>query len=137
VLARRFGLTIGRRTPGFIGYALAAVFIIGASLTRDPISAAVLISLAASTCMLTTAPAWSTCVDIGREHSGTVSATMNTSGQIAAILSQPIVGYSVHWFGDWNVPFWLLAGLFVMGAVCWLFIEPDKPVIGSTLAAAR
>jgi hypothetical protein len=25
----------------------------------------------------------------------TVAATMNTSGQIAAILSQPVVGYSV------------------------------------------
>ncbi len=78
--------------------------------------------------MLTTAPAWSTCVDIGREHSATVAATMNTSGQIAAILSQPVVGYSVKWLGNWNVPFWLLAGLFVMGALCWLFIEPTKSI---------
>jgi hypothetical protein len=69
--------------------------------------------------MLTTAASWSTCVDIGREHSATVGATMNTSGQIAAILMPPIVGYSLKWFGNWNVPFYLLAGLFVMGALCW------------------
>jgi ACS family glucarate transporter-like MFS transporter len=76
--------------------------------------------------MLTTAPAWSTCVDIGREHSATVGATMNTSGQIAAILSQPVVGYSVTLLGDWNVPFYLLGGLFIVGALCWAFVEPRR-----------
>ncbi len=110
----------------------AAVFILLASVATDPVMAAVYIALAASTCMLTTAPAWSTCVDIGRENSGTVSATMNTSGQIAAILSQPIVGYSLDWFHNWNVPFWLLAGLFVMGAICWAFVEPRKPILATT-----
>jgi MFS transporter, ACS family, glucarate transporter len=131
VLAKRYGITVGRRTPGIIGYSVAAVFILIASVTTQPVVAAVLIALTASVCMLTTAPAWSTCVDIGREHSGTVSATMNTSGQIAAILSQPIVGYSVHWFGNWNVPFWFLAGLFVMGAICWAFVQPTKPVFAA------
>jgi MFS family permease len=136
VLARRFGITVGRRAPGIIGYACAAVFIVFASVQRDPVTAAVLIALAASTCMLTTAPAWSTCVDIGRENSGTVSAMMNTAGQFAAIILQPIVGYSVDWLGNWNVPFWLLAGLFVMGAVCWAFVEPTKPVIADPVAVA-
>jgi ACS family glucarate transporter-like MFS transporter len=128
LIRRRFGLTAARRAPGFVGYALAAVLILCASFSTQPIYAAAFIALAAATCMLTTAPAWSTCVDIGREHSATVAATMNTAGQVAAILSQPVVGYSVKWFGNWNVPFWLLAGLFVMGAVCWLFIEPEKPI---------
>jgi MFS transporter, ACS family, glucarate transporter len=128
LLRRRFGITFARRAPGVAGYSLAAVFILLASFATEPVNAAVFIALAAATCMLTTAPAWSTCVDIGREHSATVAATMNTSGQIAAILSQPVVGYSVKWLGNWNVPFWLLAGLFVMGALCWLFIEPTRPI---------
>jgi MFS family permease len=128
LIRKPFGITAARRTPGFIGYALAAVFILLASFATAPIHAAVCIALAAATCMLTTAPAWSTCVDIGRENSATVAATMNTAGQVAAILSQPVVGYSVKWFNNWNVPFWLLAGLFVMGAVCWLFIEPERPI---------
>jgi MFS family permease len=128
LLRRRFGITFARRAPGVAGYSLAAVFILLASFATQPINAAVFIALAAATCMLTTAPAWSTCVDIGREHSATVAATMNTSGQIAAILSQPVVGYSVKWLGNWDVPFWLLAGLFVMGALCWLFIEPTRPI---------
>ncbi len=101
---------------------------IAATLTPDPKTAAVLFALTVATCMLTTAASWSTCVDIGREHSATVSATMNTSGQIAAIVMPPVVGYSLKWFGNWNVPFYLLAGLYVMGALCWMFIDPKKAV---------
>lgn len=131
VLTRKYGLSTGRRAPGIVGYVLAALFIVGASLAADRDIAAISIAFAACTCMLTTAPAWSTCVDIGRQHSGTVSAIMNTAGQLAAISVAPITGYSVDWFDNWNVPFWLLAGLFVMGAVCWRFVDPNQPVTGT------
>lgn len=131
LIARRRGLTAGRRAPGILGYLLAAGFIFAAALTDAPVAAAVLIACAAGTCMLTTATAWSTCVDIGREHSATVGATMNTSGQIAAIASAPIVGYSVKLFGDWNMPFFLLGGLFLVGALCWSFIDPRRPVFAT------
>ena len=53
---------------------------------------------------------------------------MNTAGQIAAIASAPIVGYSVKWFGNWNLPFWLLGGLFLVGAAGWLLIDPRRAV---------
>jgi MFS family permease len=128
VVTKKSGIRAGRRLPGVLGYTLAAVFIICAAVSTAPVTAAVLIGLAAGSCMLTTAPAWSTCIDIGREHSATVGATMNTSGQIAAMASAPIVGYSVKWFGDWNMPFWLLGALFLVGAICWLFIDPKEPV---------
>ena len=93
-----------------------------------------LVATALATCMLTTATSWGTCADIGREHTATVSATMNTSGQIAAILSQPIIGYSVQWFDDWNLPFRLLGVLFLVGAACWLYIDPRKPVFAGAQA---
>jgi MFS family permease len=131
LIARRFGLAAGRRTPGVVGYLLAAMFILSVSAADSPRWAAILIALAAATCMLTTATSWSTCLDIGREHSATVGATMNTAGQIAAIASAPIVGYSLEWFDDWNLPFQLLGGLFLVGAVCWLFVDPRKPVFGA------
>jgi len=136
LIAQRFGVTAGRRTPGVAGYGLAAICICSAAVADEPVTAAVLIAFAAATCMLTTATSWSTCVDIGREHSATVSATMNTSGQIAAMASAPVVGYSVKWFGDWNMPFWLLGGLFLVGSACWLFIDPRRPVFEDGARAA-
>jgi MFS family permease len=130
-ITARHGLRAGRRVPAAIGYSLAAVCITIAALSSEPKTAAVFIALAAATCMLTTAPAWGTCVDIGREHSAVVGAIMNTAGQIAAILSQPLIGYSVKWFENWNLPFFLLGGLFLMGALCWLFIDPHRPVFST------
>ena len=130
-IAARRGLLAGRRTPGIVGYGGAAVFVLAATSASDPKIAAVLFAFTVAICMLTTAASWSTCVDIGREHSATVGATMNTAGQIAAVLMPPIIGYSLKWFGNWNVPFYLLAGLFVMGAACWAFIDPRKPVFGA------
>jgi MFS family permease len=124
----RFGLRTGRRAPGVVGYGVAALLVIAATLSPDSKTAAVLFALTVATCMLTTAASWSTCVDIGREHSATVSATMNTAGQVAAIVMPLVVGYSLKWFDNWNAPFYFLAGLFVMGAVCWMFIDPRNPV---------
>jgi hypothetical protein len=34
----------------------------------------------------------------------------------------------VKWLGNWNVPFYLLGGLFIIGALCWIFVEPRRAV---------
>ena len=127
-ITARFGLRAGRRVPGIVGYSLAALAMFAAAASTAPVTAAVFIALATSSCMLTTAPAWGVCVDIGREHSAVVSATMNTAGQIGSIVSPLVVAYSVKWFANWNLPLYLLAGLFLVGAACWLVIDPEKPV---------
>jgi MFS family permease len=133
-IVRRFGLRAGRRTPGIVGYGVAALLVVATMLSPDPKTASWLFAVTVATCMLTTASSWSTCVDIGREHSATVSATMNTAGQIAAIVMPLVVGYALEWFHNWNVPFYLLAGLYVMGALCWIFIDPKKPVFEAARA---
>ncbi|HTL68272.1 MAG TPA: MFS transporter [Lacunisphaera sp.] len=130
-LTRRFGVVVGRRLPAMLGYALAAAAIVAAALATGPRAAALLIALAAATCMLTTAPAWGTVVDIGREHSAVVGAVMNTAGQVGAIISPLVVAKSVTWFNDWNFPLFLLGGLFVLGAVAWCFIDPRAAVFAS------
>lgn len=127
-LTSRYGLVLGRRIPAMAGYLLAALCITIAASSNQPVQAAVFIALAAASCMLSTAPAWGTVLDIGREHSAVVGATMNTAGQIGAIISPIIVAKSVSQFGDWNFPLFLLGGLFVLGAACWLMIDPRKPV---------
>lgn len=127
-IAARHGLVAGRRVPAVLGYSLAALFVLTAAFATEPRMAALYIALAAASCMLSTAPAWGVVVDIGREHSAVVGATMNTAGQIGAVISPIVVAKSVEWFNDWNFPLFLLSGLFAIGTVCWLFIDPRKPV---------
>jgi MFS transporter, ACS family, glucarate transporter len=53
---------------------------------------------------------------------------MNTSGQSGSVLSPLMV---MHHFGqlrDWNVPLVVVGGLFLLGAVCWYFINPHLRV---------
>ena len=68
--------------------------------------------------------AWSTCLDIGGSHAGVVSATMNTSGQIGSVLSPLMVTFLLKRFGDWNLPLFVMGGLFLVGAVAGDSYDP-------------
>ena len=54
-------------------------------------AAAVLIALGGASSNFLLGAAWGTCLDIGGRRSGAVSAAMNTSGQVGAILSPILV----------------------------------------------
>jgi MFS family permease len=126
-VTKRFGLRLGRAGVGAMAYLLAGIAMIVAALTRQPILAAILVSVAVASSMFTLASAWSTCLDIGGNHSGVVSAAMNTSGQISSVLSPLMVTVLLKRF-DWNAPLHVMGGLFLMGAVFWCFIDPRKRV---------
>ena len=53
---------------------------------------------------------------------------MNSLGNLAAMLNPLIVAYSVQWFGSWNVPLYLMGTLFLIGAACWMIVDPHRPV---------
>jgi hypothetical protein len=78
--------------------------------------------------MFTLGAAWGTVIEAGREHVSVVGATMNSTGNLAAMLNPLIVAYSVQWFGSWDMPLYLMGALFLVGALCWTLIDPAKPV---------
>ena len=124
----RFGLRVGRCVVGAIAYVISAVALISAAASSAPVTAAVLIAVATASTMFTLGAAWSTCSEVGRNHVGVVGAIMNTAGQIASLLCPLLVAYSVEWFGSWDFPLYLMGGLFLVGAACWLVIDPTRPV---------
>jgi nitrate/nitrite transporter NarK len=130
-LAARYGLRIGRCAMGAIAYAISGVALFVAASSPTPLVAATMIALATASAMFTLGAAWSTCIEIGRNHAGVVGATMNTAGQIAALLCPIIVAYSVQWYGSWSFPIYLLGVMFLIGAACWLIIDPQRPVFES------
>jgi ACS family glucarate transporter-like MFS transporter len=127
-LTRRYGLRIGRAGIGVGAYLLAAVAMVAAPFTPSDVSAAVLIAVAAAASMFTLAASWATCLDIGGSHSGVISAAMNTSGQVAGILSPIVLAYLVERFANWSLPLLVMAALYLVSSLAWLFIDPRKPV---------
>ncbi len=128
VVTKRFGLRAGRCAVGAAAYALAGSAMILAGVAHQPLLAATLIALAVSASMFTLGASWSTCLDIGGNHSGVVSAAMNTSGALSSVVSPLLVTWLLHLYGNWNIPLFVMGGLFLMGAVCWGFIDPRKRI---------
>jgi len=126
-LVVRLGLRRGRCIVGAVAYAVATVSLFGAAWFGHPVAAAVLIAIATAAAMFTLGAAWGSCIEMGRNHTAVVGATMNTAGQIASLMCPLIVAYSVEWFHDWDLPLYLISGLFGLGTLCWFVIDPTKP----------
>jgi MFS family permease len=127
-LARRLGMRVGRCAVGFVGFLVAAIAMFLAAGASGGKTAATLIALASASSMLTLAPSWATCIEIGGRHSAVVSATMNTSGQIGSILCPIVSAYVAQRSGNWALPLYLMAALYTVSTVCWLFIDPRKKI---------
>ena len=50
--------------------------------------------------MFTLGAAWGTAIEIGGNHVGVVGGTMNSIGNLVAMLNPLIVAYSVQWFAQ-------------------------------------
>lgn len=124
----RFGLRLGRCAVGGASYVVAGVAMLLTPFCSNAIVAAVLIASAVAASMFMLGAAWGTCIDIGREHAGVVSAAMNTAGGFGALLCPVVVAYTLKWYGNWNIPIFMMGGLFLIGALCWIVIDPRDHV---------
>lgn len=125
---RRFGLRLGRAGVCGLGNLLAGIAMLAATQVHDPHLAIGLISLAVAATMFTLGATWGTCLDIGGVHTGVVSAAMNTAGQIGSVGGPFLVTGLLKAYGDWNAPLVAIGGLFLIGALCWAFIDPRDRV---------
>jgi MFS family permease len=128
IVTKRFGLRVGRCGVGAFAYVLAGSALILAAVVQQPMLAATLIAVAVAASMFTLGASWSTCLDIGGNHAGVVSAAMNTSGALSSVVSSLMVTWLLGLYGDWNAPLYVMGGLFLFGAVCWGFINPHKRI---------
>jgi MFS transporter, ACS family, glucarate transporter len=132
-LSRRLGLRKGRCLVGFFSLAAAGVFLFSGPLASGIISA-VLIALAAASSNLLLGASWGTCADMAGDHAGTLSAAMNTSGQIGGVLSPIVFAYLTQADASgvprasWASPLYVTAALYLLGAVCWYFVHPERPL---------
>ncbi len=125
-LSRRFGMRAGCCSVGTIAYLAAAIAMLTGALASNASTAGLLIALGGAASMFTLAPAWVTAIELGGRNSGTLSATMNTAGQIGGILSPIALAYIVDRLGSWSMPLHVLSGLYFVAAICWTIINPER-----------
>ena len=73
--------------------------------------------------------AWALCIDLGRKYAGAVSGAMNTAGNLGGFVCATLFGYLVKATGNYHLPLFLIAGLLVISAGLFLFIDPTRKLI--------
>jgi MFS transporter, ACS family, glucarate transporter len=124
-LVKNYGLKIGR-SMGVVTLPVAALLLVAAAQTQNPLAAAVLLAATLGVADLGVSSCWSICHDIGGRYAGIVTGAMNTFGNIGGALSPLVVGYAVGWWNSWTLPFYITAGVYVFGGICTLLVNPRK-----------
>ncbi len=129
LVARGSGVTLVRRSFGFIGFTGAATLLMTSFYIRDPLLAMLSMGLASFFNDVTMPGGWSACMDIGGKYAGTVSGSMNMMGNFGGMAGPLVVGlvltYTNH---DWQLAFMISSVIYFLGGICWLFIDPVTPL---------
>jgi MFS family permease len=129
-LARRFeSVTIARRILAITGFVGASLSIVWFIQIKDPIRAMFVLGMAGFFNDFVMPAAWASTMDKGGRFAGTVSGAMNMVGGIAGASSPLIVAFiRQQTGGSWSTALYVSACVYMVGAVCWLFLDPHTPV---------
>jgi MFS family permease len=120
-----------RRILAYIGFLGAAGFLVLSTRIHDSTVAVFLIGMASFSNDLVMPGAWGSAMDIGGKYAGTLSGAMNMWGNIGGALAPLAIGYILSWTSNnWNLTFYISAAIYLLGILCWMFIDPVTPVDG-------
>ena len=117
-----------RRLPAMIGFALAAVGVVAASMMDNPVAAVVWFAIATFGADMTISPSWVYCIDIGGKNSGAVSGTMNMVGNLGSFVSSNAFPFFYTLTGSAVTYFGIAAVLNVISIFCWAFMRPTLKI---------
>lgn len=72
--------------------------------------------------------AFATTIDIGGPRVPQVAGMMNMTGNFAAGACPVLVGRLFQFTENWNLILLLFAGVFLLGSICWLFVNPQRSI---------
>ena len=115
-----------------LGFAVAAGVMLIPSRVHDAVWVVGALALASFLCDFVIPVSWSACIDVGGRYAGTYSGSMNMMGNLGGVVSPYVVGaITKRTGGDFGLAFYMSSGIFAIGALCWLFIDPvtsmDEP----------
>ena len=128
-LARRWkDLRRGRTRVSVIGFTIAGLALAPGVLVQNNLISLGWITMALAALELTVAVSWAICLDIGGEFTGSVSAVMNTLGNLGGAVAAVVIGYLSTLLG-WNWPFLTASCLCIMAALLATRINPQRSAV--------
>ncbi|MBS1840866.1 MAG: MFS transporter [Acidobacteria bacterium] len=124
-IAKSKGSRAGRGGVAVFAMVLAAIFLVIGSRAQNTQVAIFVLAGGAGALYLSQSSFWSVTADIGGASSGSVSGFMNMGNQIGGVITASLTPLIASWFG-WTSAFLVAAVLCLCGALCWLFVDPQK-----------
>lgn len=129
ILVKKYGLRFGRRVVAITGLGLSAILFTMAGLTPNNQLAGYLLAFCVLSKDLALPVAFATCVDIGKQNSGTVTGSMNFAGQMGGFFITIIFGIIVKQTNNFQLPLYLISGCLVVATLLWFKIDPEKSLV--------
>jgi ACS family glucarate transporter-like MFS transporter len=124
-VATRYSRRAGRSVLPAVALAGTAVLLVVGSRAQDARTASAVLACGAGCLYLSQSCFWSVSADFGGEHSGVVSGVMNFACQIGGAVTASLTPFLASHFG-WNTSFAAATLLALVGAIAWLFVDPDR-----------
>lgn len=127
-LTKSHGLRVGRCVLASVALILAAIFLVLGSQVHSPQLAGLILAGGAGALYLSQSSFWSVSVDIAGKSSGVFSSMVNTGGQIGGAVTASLTPWVAQRYG-WTTSFAIAAALAVIGAICWMTVHPERPLV--------
>ena len=128
---RTGNLKLARRGVAVFGFLLAASAILPATFTTSPTNSVWYTCIAVFGLELTVGVSWAIPLDIGADYAGSVSALMNSCGNIGGAISPALLAFLVRGYG-WNVPFAVASAMCVAAALLFMKIDATKKIFAES-----
>jgi ACS family glucarate transporter-like MFS transporter/ACS family D-galactonate transporter-like MFS transporter len=121
-------LRLSRSGVGAASLGMCSIAMLSAWLVESTEVAVFLLALATFCAACAGPSAFATTIDIGGPRVPQVAGMMNMIGNFAAGACPVLVGGLFQFTENWNLILLLFAGVFFLGAICWLFVNPRRSI---------
>lgn len=137
-LTKRFGSRrLVLRSMGAGGLALAGLLVGSSVFADDAVLAVLMCAMGFFFADIALAAWWATMGDVGGRHLGALFGFCNMIGIAGGFVSQVGLGYYVDEMkalgntgrDNWDPAFYVFGGVLLFGAICWLFIDAERPIV--------
>jgi ACS family glucarate transporter-like MFS transporter len=125
--AATFGKGQGRRVTAWLGIGLSALLLFSGSHTSNGILALLQLATAAGFNFAASAVLWTTCNDVSKQFSGSISGIMTTFGSLGGSASPVVTAAIAERFG-WTYALDFAAVVTAVSGLAWFFIDAGKKI---------
>ena len=125
MLARICGLRVGRCIMPAAAMAATALLLLAGSRATDTHAAGLVLACGAGMLYVAQSCFWAISADFAGSYAGLVSGIMNMGAQIGGAVTASLTPFIAARFG-WMAAFSIAAALALIGAACWLAVNPNR-----------